>query len=65
MMPFTSMVLSVVLLGESPGWQQWSGGMLIIIGMFMIGIGDAAVKKPVLQLMEVEGPIRIPKKGFS
>jgi drug/metabolite transporter (DMT)-like permease len=37
MMPFTSMLLSVILLGESTGWRQWSGGFLIISGMVMIG----------------------------
>ena len=37
MMPFTSLTLSVIILGEAAGWQQWSGGILIIIGMLLIG----------------------------
>ncbi len=53
MMPFTSMLLSIVLLGEHPGWQQWLGGFLIIAGMILIGSGHA-VKKPVLQDMRIE-----------
>jgi hypothetical protein len=27
MMPFTSMLLSVVILGEHAQWQQWLGGI--------------------------------------
>ena len=37
MMPFTSLILSVVVLGEVYQWQQWSGGALVILGMFLIG----------------------------
>ena len=37
MMPFTAMILSVLLLGERSGWQQWSGGFLIVAGMLIIG----------------------------
>ena len=37
MMPFTSMLLSVLILGESSEWQQWIGGGLVISGMFLIG----------------------------
>lgn len=37
MMPFTSLILSVILLGENAGPQQWSGGMLVISGMLLIG----------------------------
>lgn len=37
MMPFTSMLLSIVVLGESTGCQQWLGGFLIILGMILIG----------------------------
>jgi len=44
MMPFTSMLLSIVLLGEKLGWQQWSGGILIIISMILIGSGNTASK---------------------
>jgi drug/metabolite transporter (DMT)-like permease len=38
MMPFTSMVLSVVVLGETAGWTQWSGGLLVMAGMVLIGM---------------------------
>ena len=37
MMPFTSLILSVIVLGENAGWQQWSGGVLVVLGMFLIG----------------------------
>lgn len=37
MMPFTSLLLSVFLLGENAGWQQWLGGLLVILGMILIG----------------------------
>lgn len=36
-MPFTSMILSVLILGESTGCLQWLGGFLVIIGMILIG----------------------------
>jgi drug/metabolite transporter (DMT)-like permease len=39
MMPFTSLTLSVLLLGESAGLRQWSGGALVIAGIFLIGSG--------------------------
>ncbi|MHB8074333.1 DMT family transporter [Desulfosporosinus fructosivorans] len=37
MMPLTSLVLSVLLLGEHIGWHQWSGGLLVMLGMLLIG----------------------------
>ncbi len=37
MMPFTALVLSVLILGEAARWQQWSGGALIVLGMGLIG----------------------------
>lgn len=40
MMPFTSMLLSVTVLGEHAGWWQWSGGALIVLGMLLIGKRD-------------------------
>lgn len=48
MMPFTSMLLSIVLFGESPGWQQWSGGILIIVGMILIGSSNITTQNPIL-----------------
>lgn len=38
MMPFTSLMLSVLLLGEKAGVEQWAGGALVILGMVLIGI---------------------------
>lgn len=37
MMPFTSMLLSTVILGENTDYRQWLGGFLVIIGMILIG----------------------------
>lgn len=37
MMPFTSLILSILILGEQTGWQQWFGGTLVVIGMLLIG----------------------------
>lgn len=38
MMPFTSLILSVLMLGEKAGWHEWAGGMLVIFGMILIGL---------------------------
>ncbi len=38
MMPFTALILSVVLLNEQPGWQQWLGGLLVVFGMVLTGL---------------------------
>jgi drug/metabolite transporter (DMT)-like permease len=38
MMPFTSLLLSVLLLGERAGFEQWTGGALVVLGMVMIGL---------------------------
>lgn len=46
MMPFTSMLLSVLVLGEHAGWPQWAGGMMVIIGMILIGGSDNQEHKP-------------------
>jgi len=40
MMPFTSMILSVLILGEKPGWQQWSGGLMVVAGMMFANIKE-------------------------
>ena len=37
MMPFTSLLLSVVVLKEAAGWYQWIGAALVILGMVIIG----------------------------
>lgn len=44
MMPLTAMLLSVLLLGEHSGWQQWLGGGLIISGMILIGARNKSVR---------------------
>ena len=38
MMPLTSMLLSVGILGEKAGWQEVLGGLLVISGMLIIGM---------------------------
>ncbi len=38
MMPFTSLLLSAALLGESVAWHQWAGAALVISGMVLIGV---------------------------
>lgn len=38
MMPITSLVLSVLFLGEQPGAEQWSGGLLVLLGMVLAGL---------------------------
>ncbi|QOX62092.1 DMT family transporter [Anoxybacterium hadale] len=40
MMPFTSLLLSVLLLGEQAGFRQWSGGFLVIIGIVIIALKE-------------------------
>jgi drug/metabolite transporter (DMT)-like permease len=42
MMPFTSLLLSVILLQEQPGWQQWSGGFMVMLGMLLTGLQQPA-----------------------
>jgi len=37
MMPFTSLILSAIVLSEHAGLQQWSGGLLVVLGMLLIG----------------------------
>ncbi|MCL6612589.1 MAG: DMT family transporter [Peptococcaceae bacterium] len=39
MMPFTALLLSVLILGEHAAVQQWFGGILVISGMVLIGRG--------------------------
>lgn len=44
MMPFTALLLSVAVLGEAAGWQQWAGGGLVILGMVLIGGSSSQVR---------------------
>lgn len=41
MMPFTSLCLSVLLLGEHPSEQQWVGGAMVVMGMVFSGINPS------------------------
>ncbi|MGE5613561.1 MAG: DMT family transporter [Bacillota bacterium] len=47
MMPFTSMLLSVVVLGESTDYMKWLGGFLVIIGMILIRNKNTDTTSPV------------------
>jgi drug/metabolite transporter (DMT)-like permease len=51
MMPFTALLLSVLILGERSRWQQWAGGVLVIVGMAVIGSGNtpAFIKKTLIK----------------
>jgi drug/metabolite transporter (DMT)-like permease len=37
MMPVTALILSVLFLGEQPGAEQWTGGLLVLLGMVLTG----------------------------
>lgn len=37
LMPFTALMLSVLVLHEQPGWPQWAGGLLVILGILLTG----------------------------
>lgn len=54
MMPFTSMLLSVALLGEVPGWRQYLGGVLIMAGMILIGADAVTARRN-----------RVPRAGIA
>jgi drug/metabolite transporter (DMT)-like permease len=47
MMPFTALLLSVLILGERPAWQQYAGGMLVIAGMVLSGFSRRAMEAAV------------------
>lgn len=38
MMPLTALLLAIGILGENPEWQQWLGGVAVILGMIMAGM---------------------------
>lgn len=42
MMPFTSLILSVIILQEQPGWQQGIGGLMVMLGMLLTGLKQQA-----------------------
>lgn len=58
MMPFTSLTLSVWLLQEQAGSEQWAGGLLVIAGMVLIGID----REPGL-VRQIKSPAGLPKKS--
>jgi drug/metabolite transporter (DMT)-like permease len=43
MMPFTAVLLSVILLGERPVWQQYLGGFMVMAGMVISGFRQKAI----------------------
>ncbi|SDD56617.1 DMT family transporter [Sporomusa acidovorans] len=45
MMPFTALLLSILILQEEPGWQQWLGGFMIVSGMILTGLNPANSKQ--------------------
>lgn len=52
MMPFTAMILSVLLLNEHAQWHQWTGGFLVILGMIIIGRYQLSEKAPIKASMQ-------------
>jgi drug/metabolite transporter (DMT)-like permease len=52
MMPLTAMALSVLLLGERPGWRQWAGGLLVVVGMLLSGLKTQILRKRVQVQMD-------------
>lgn len=45
MMPLTSLILSVLILKEKTVLEQWSGALLVIIGMVLVGQSQAGNKR--------------------
>ena len=45
MMPLTSMLLSITVLGETAGWQQWIGGFAILAGMVLVSVSRQSTRK--------------------
>lgn len=59
MMPFSAILLSVWLLGEEAGWQQWAGGFLVILGMVQIGrLSQSAANKERAKTVESNWEMR-------
>jgi drug/metabolite transporter (DMT)-like permease len=48
MMPFASMILSVLVLGERASGRQWLGGLMVVAGMMLIGTGRRDERKGVV-----------------
>lgn len=62
MMPFTSLVLSVLLLGEAAGPNLWAGGALVIAGIVLIGI---STEKQVEESQTAKGKSEIKEKQME
>lgn len=45
MMPLTSLILSVIILDEQPGWQQLIGGIMVMLGMLLTGLKKRAYQQ--------------------
>jgi drug/metabolite transporter (DMT)-like permease len=52
MMPFSSLILSVLVLGEQADMRQWLGGLLVVLGMFLIGSGGRRKRAELKQKAE-------------
>lgn len=61
MMPFTSLILSVLILGERTVIQQWCGGILVIIGMVLIGCNEKRLNGQISTGMEGIGESKCSK----
>jgi drug/metabolite transporter (DMT)-like permease len=61
MMPFTSLILSVLILGERTVIQQWCGGILVILGMVLIGCNDKRLNGQISTGMEGIGESKCSK----
>ena len=48
MMPFTSLLLSVLILGEQAGFRQWFGAAFVIAGIILIGSSGRDADKVVV-----------------
>lgn len=57
MMPFTALLLSVIVLKEPAGWEQWGGGILVVLGMFLIGRQQAKSPPSAKQLQSEHGSL--------
>lgn len=49
LMPLTALILSAVLLNEQVNWNHWLGGLLIVLGMWLLT--DAKLLNQILQLL--------------
>jgi drug/metabolite transporter (DMT)-like permease len=50
MMPLVALLLSMLILGDRFGWQQWSGGLLVVVGMMLAGSRGTTVRSKAVPL---------------